>query len=164
MAIALRTATPTDAETIAKIYNREVIFGTSTFDLNPRSVADQVKWLSERRGAFSAIVANDQNLGIVGFAALSMYRDRAGYRTTVENSVYVHHEHRGRGVGKLLLTCLIGVARDSGFHTMVARIESNSLGSLKLHHSLGFVVVGVEREIGRKFGRWLDSVIMQLMI
>jgi phosphinothricin acetyltransferase len=82
----------------------------------------------------------------------------------VENSVYVHRDHQRRGIGKLLLAGLLDVARDSGFHTVIARIDSQGQGSIALHRSLGFFEVGVEREIGRKFGRWLDSVIMQRML
>jgi phosphinothricin acetyltransferase len=110
------------------------------------------------------IVADDEELGVVGFAALSTYRDRAGYRTTVENSIYVRRDQQRRGIGKLLLARLLDVARDSGFHTVIARIEAGSEGSLALHASLGFVKVGIEREIGRKHGRWLDSTIMQKML
>ena len=163
-AVSLRAALPDDAEAIAAIYNHEVEHSTATFDLVPRSVETQRQWIADRTGAFSAIVAVDASHGVVGFAALSTYRDRAGYRTTVENSVYVHRDYQRRGVGKLLLSALLDVARDSGFHTVIARIDSQSSGSLALHESLGFVVVGVERQIGRKFGRWLDSVIMQKML
>jgi len=162
--VSLRTAETRDAEAIAAIYNHEVEHTTATFDLVPRSIEDQREWIAARTGAFSAIVADDREHGVVGFAALSTYRDRAGYRTTVENSVYVHRDNQRRGIGKLLLAGLLDVARDSGFHTVIARIDSQSLGSLALHRSLGFVEVGVEREIGRKFGRWLDSVIMQKML
>jgi phosphinothricin acetyltransferase len=162
--VSIRTAEARDAEAIATIYNYEVENTTATFDLVPRSVEIQREWLAARTGAFTALVAADMNVGVLGFAALSTYRDRAGYRTTVENSVYVHREHQRRGVGRLLLTALLDVARDSGFHTVIARIDSQSLGSLALHRSLGFAEVGVEREIGRKFGRWLDSVIMQKML
>ncbi|MGA1148958.1 MAG: GNAT family N-acetyltransferase, partial [Ilumatobacteraceae bacterium] len=130
----------------------------------PRSIGEQREWIAARNGAFSVIVADDIQLGVVGFAALSTYRDRAGYRTTVENSIYVHRDHQRRGIGKLLLVHLLGVARDSGFHTVIARIEASSEGSLALHRSLGFVKVGIEREIGRKHGRWLDSIIMQKML
>jgi len=160
-AVSLRAALPDDAEAIAAIYNHEVEHSTATFDLVPRSVETQRQWIADRTGAFSAIVAVDASHGVVGFAALSTYRDRAGYRTTVENSVYVHRDYQRRGVGKLLLSALLDVARDSGFHTVIARIDSQSSGSLALHESLGFVVVGVERQIGRKFGRWLDSLIVQ---
>jgi len=163
-AVSLRAAQVSDAEAIADIYNYEVENSTATFDLVPRSVEAQREWITARSGAFSALVADDPSAGLIGFAALSTYRDRAGYRTTVENSVYVHRNHQRRGVGRLLLGALLEVARDSGFHTVIARIDSQSAGSLALHESLGFVVVGVERQIGRKFGRWLDSVIMQKML
>jgi len=163
-AVSLRAAQVSDAEVIAIIYNYEVETSTATFDLVPRSIEAQREWITARSGAFSALVAEDSAAGVIGFAALSTYRDRAGYRTTVENSVYVHRDHQRRGVGRLLLGALLEVARDSGFHTVIARIDSQSSGSLALHESLGFVVVGVERQIGRKFGRWLDSVIMQKML
>ena len=163
-AVSLRAAQVSDAEAIAGIYNYEVETSTATFDLVPRSIEAQREWITARSGAFSALVADDSAAGVIGFAALSTYRDRAGYRTTVENSVYVHRDHQRRGVGRLLLGALLDVARDSGFHTVIARIDSQSSGSLALHESLGFVTVGVERQIGRKFGRWLDSVIMQKML
>jgi len=159
--VSLRAAEARDAEAIAGIYNYEVENTSATFDLVPRSIATQREWIEARAGAFAAIVAEDPAVGVIGFAALSTYRDRAGYRTTVENSVYVHRDHQRRGVGRLLLAALLDVARSSGFHTVIARIDSQSTGSLALHKSLGFVEVGVERQIGRKFGRWLDSVIMQ---
>jgi L-amino acid N-acyltransferase YncA len=162
--VSLRAAQLRDAEQIAAIYNYEVENTTATFDLVPRTIVSQRQWLEARSGAFSAIVAEESSAGVIGFAALSTYRDRAGYRTTVENSVYVDRNHLRKGVGKLLLTALVDIAKDSGFHTIIARIDSQSAGSLALHRSLGFVEVGVERQIGRKFGRWLDSVIMQKML
>jgi L-amino acid N-acyltransferase YncA len=162
--LTLRTAEARDAEAIAEIYNHEVTHGVSTFDLTLRSVEEQRAWISARSGAFSVIVADDMLLDVVGFAALSTYRDRAGYRTTVENSIYVRRDQHRRGIGKLLLARLLEVARDSGFHTVIARIESTSVGSLALHESLGFTLVGTERQIGRKHGRWLDSAIMQKML
>lgn len=162
--MTVRIADSNDAEAIADIYNYEVENTTATFDLVRRTIDAQREWLAARTGAFSAIVAHDAELGVIGFAALSTYRDRAGYRTTVENSVYVRRDLQRRGVGRLLLGSLVELARDSGFHTIIARIDSQSHGSLALHRSLGFTEIGVEREIGRKFGRWLDSVIMQKML
>jgi len=162
--VSLRAAQVSDAEAVAVIYNYEVETSTATFDLVPRSIEAQREWITVRSGAFSALVADDSAAGVIGFAALSTYRDRAGYRTTVENSVYVHRDHQRRGIGRLLLGALLETARDSGFHTVIARIDSQSSGSLALHESLGFVTVGIERQIGRKFGRWLDSVIMQKML
>jgi len=162
--VSLRAAQEGDAQAIAEIYNYEVENSTATFDLVPRSLEVQREWIAARSGAFSAIVAVDSVAGVIGFGALSTYRDRAGYRTTVENSVYVHRDHQRLGVGKLLLSSLLDIARESGFHTVIARIDSQSVGSLELHRSLGFVEVGVERQIGRKFGRWLDSLILQHML
>jgi len=162
--VSLRSAEARDAEAIAEIYNYEVENTTATFDLVPRSVEVQRAWLAARSGAFTALVSELPDIGVVGFAALSTYRDRAGYRTTVENSVYVHRDHQRQGIGRQLLGALLTVARDSGFHTVIARIDSLSAGSIALHKSLGFKEVGLEREIGRKFGRWLDSVIMQKML
>lgn len=163
--VTIRAAALSDAEQIAEIYNREVAETTSTFDLVPRSLADQRRWLAERSGAFAAIVAVDATSGrVVGFAALSPYKERAAYRTTVENSVYVHRDHGGRGVGKLLMGHLIDVARASGFHAIIARIEAGGQASRGLHEACGFELVGVEREVGRKFRRWLDVAIYQRML
>ena len=162
--LLVRAAELRDAEATAAIYNYEVENTTATYDLVPRTLDAQREWISARTGAFSVIVAEDSELGVLGYAALSTYRDRAAYRTTVENSIYVRRDQQRRGVGKLLLNALLDVARDSGFHTVVARIDSQSEASRALHASLGFVEVGIEREVGRKFGRWLDSVIMQRML
>jgi L-amino acid N-acyltransferase YncA len=162
--VSVRAAEMRDAGAIAAIYNYEVENTTATYDLVPRTLEMQREWLAARTGAFLVIVADDPAAGVIGFAALSAYRDRAAYRATVENSVYVDRAHQGHGVGKLLLAALLDAARDSGFHTVVARIDSQSAGSRALHASLGFVEVGIEREVGRKFGRWLDSVIMQRIL
>jgi phosphinothricin acetyltransferase len=164
----IRLATADDAEPIMAIYNREVTGGTATFDLVPRSLADQRAWLAARSGAFSAIVAIEGDdvvgLHVVGFASLSPYKERAAYSTTVEDSVYVHRDHTGRGIGRLLLGRLVDIARESGFHSVIARIEAGGAASRALHATCGFDLVGVERQVGRKFGRWLDVVVMQLVL
>jgi len=161
--VTVRLATVDDAAAIRLIYNVEVEQHTSTFDLVPRTIDAQRAWLTERSGAFSAVVAE---LGdeVVGFAALSPYKERAAYRTTVENSVYVSRHHAGLGIGRRLMDHLIGVARDSGFHSIVARVETSSEASRALHAACGFELVGVEREVGRKFNRWLDVAVMQLLL
>jgi L-amino acid N-acyltransferase YncA len=163
--VTIRPATIADAPAILEIYNREVLETTATFDLVPRTLEQQQAWLSARSGAFSAIVAVDPtNRAVIGFAALSPYKERAAYSTTVENSVYVHRDHGGRGVGKALMEHLIGVARDSGFHSIIARIEAGGTASRALHASVGFELVGIEREVGRKFRRWLSVAVMQKML
>lgn len=164
-AFSIRTATADDAATIRSIYNHEVETYLTTTDIVPRSLEAQRVWLSERSGAFSAVVAVGGLQGpVVGFASLSPYKQRAAYRTTVEDSVYVSRDHAGRGIGRLLMTHLIEVARDSGFHSMIGRIEVTSAASRGLHEACGFELVGIEREVGRKFNRWLDIAVMQLML
>ena len=158
----IRTARLTDAEAIRGIYNRAI--GTiATFDLEPRSLEEQQQWLALRSGAHAVLVA-DNNGTVAGFASLSPYRDRPAYRTTVENSVYVDQAHQGKGVGKQLMTELVATARDHGFHSMIARIVSSNASSIALHRGLGFEIVGVEKEVGRKLGKWLDVVVMQRML
>jgi phosphinothricin acetyltransferase len=162
--VTIRLATLDDAAPIRAIYNHEVQHHTSTFDLVPRSVEDQRAWLAARRGAFAAVVATLADGGVVGFASLSPYKERAAYATTVENSVYVSRDHGGRGIGRALMEHLVAVARSSGFHSIVARIEASSTTSRTLHEACGFELVGIEREVGRKFRRWLDVAVMQLML
>jgi L-amino acid N-acyltransferase YncA len=161
--VRTRLATLADAEALRTIYNLEVTTSTVTFDLVPRTLAQQEEWLAKRSGAHAVLVAEDQG-EVVGFASLSPYRDRAAYSTTVEDSVYVSRDRQGRGVGKLLLGDLIDVARTHGFHAVMARIVGGHEASIGLHTSLGFRVVGVEREVGRKFNQWLDVVLMQRML
>jgi len=163
--ITIRPATLADAGAIAEIYNREVSGSTATFDLVERTIDQQRAWLADRSGAFAAIVAVDSSTKqVVGFASLSPYKERAAYRTTVENSVYVHRDHQRRGIARLLMEQLIATARESGFHSIIARIEASGDASRALHAAVGFELVGVEREVGRKFNRWLSVAVMQMML
>jgi phosphinothricin acetyltransferase len=159
----VRVARLEDAEAMRTIYNVEVETSTVTFDLVPRTAADQRAWLAARSGAHTALVAVDSG-AVIGFGSLSPYRDRPAYSTSVEDSVYVHHDHQGRGVGRVLLTALVETAQASGFHAVFARIVGGHDASIGLHQALGFEIVGTEREVGRKFGRWLDVVIMERLL
>jgi phosphinothricin acetyltransferase len=159
----LRTATVADAEALRSIYNREVLETTHTFDLEARSLEEQQQWIRERDGALGVVVAEIDGV-VAGFASLSPYRPRAAYRTSVESSVYVAESARGAGVGRTLMHEMIDVATQRGFHTVIARISGGHEASIRLHQSCGFAVVGTEREVGRKFGKWLDVVVMQRML
>jgi len=159
----VRLATVSDVEGIRAIYNQEVLEGTATFDLRARSSDEQRRWLTERSGAHAVIVAVEGPVTL-GFGSLSAYRDRPAYRTTVEDSVYVDATHQGRGVGRAVLDHLLQTATDHGFHAVIARIAGQNEASVALHERCGFEVVGVEREVGRKFSRWLDVVVMQRLI
>jgi phosphinothricin acetyltransferase len=162
-AATVRLATLEDAAAIMAIYNVEVDKYTSTFDLVPRTLAQQRRWIAERSGAFAAVVATIDD-EVVGFASLSPYKERAAYRTTVEDSVYVSRDHPRLGIGRLLMEHVMGIAAESGFHSIMARIEATGTASRALHEACGFELIGVEREVGRKFNRWLDVAVMQLML
>jgi len=161
--VELRVAVVDDAEAIRTIYNVEVETSTVTFDLVPRSLAEQRAWLAARTGAHTALVAVDDG-EVVGFGALSAYKERPAYSTSVEDSVYIARSHQGRGIGKLLLGGLLDTAAASGFHAVFARIVGGHEASIGLHAGFGFDIVGTEREVGRKFGKWLDVVVMERLL
>ena len=170
-AMRIRLATIDDAAAIREIYNREVETSTVTFDLVPRSLRQQRDWMSARSGAFAVVVAETEaesetegQPAVTAFGSLSPYRDRPAYTTSVEDSVYVHRDHQGRGVGKLVLGELLRVATAHGFHAVFARIVGGHQASIGLHRALGFEIVGTEREVGRKFGQWLDVVVMERLL
>jgi phosphinothricin acetyltransferase len=129
-----------------------------------RSHEEQLAWLEGHTGAYAATVLVDDAHAVAGFASLSPYRSRPAYAPTVEDSVYVHHEHRGRGFGRLLLDDLLRRARDHGFHSVIARIVGGHEASIAVHARCGFEYAGTEREVGRKQSRWLDVVLMQRML
>jgi L-amino acid N-acyltransferase len=155
-----------DAEAIREIYNVEVLDSTVTMDMVPRTREQQQGWVQAHQGAHGAIVAvdTDPTTGddrIIGFASISPYRNRPAYSGSVENSVYVHRQHQNRGVGRILLDGVLVLAEESGFHTCMARIMAGHEASIRLHASRGFELVGVERQVARKFGRWIDMTLMQ---
>lgn len=158
----VRPARLEDAEAIRAIYNVEVA-GETTFDLVPRTLDAQRAWIEAHAGAHPAIVAvlDDE---VVGFGSLSRYRERAAYNTTVEDSVYVRRDRQGKGIGKAIVNELIDLGVNYGFHSIIARIVGHNEPSIALHRACGFEVIGVEREVGRKFGRWLDVVAMQRLL
>ncbi|MCZ7527592.1 MAG: GNAT family N-acetyltransferase [Acidimicrobiia bacterium] len=164
MGITLRPAERRDAEATRTIYNLEVETATVTFDLVPRSLEEQVAWIDEHSGGHPAVVAEDDGGEVVGFGSLSPYRPRPAYSTTVEDSVYVRRDRRGQGVGRAILEELVRLAGAHGFHTVMARIVGGHEASIALHRACGFDLVGVEREVGRKQGRWLDVAVMQRML
>ena len=164
MAFTVRLAERRDAGAIRTIYNLEVGESTVTFDLVPRTLDEQVDWIDAHSGAHPAVVAADEAGEVVGFGSLSPFKERPAYSPTVEDSVYVRRDRRGQGIGRLLLDRLLRLAVDHGFHSVMARIVGNHEASIALHVACAFELVGTEREVGRKFGRWLDVVEMQRML
>ena len=164
--VQLRQATAGDAAEICRIYNREVVESTVTLDLVPRTIDEQKAYIVDRSGGLAVVVAEweDEPDELLGFGSLSFYRDRPGYRTSVEDSVYVDRDQQGLGVGHALLGELVRLATTHGFHTVFARIVDSQEPSLALHERHGFTLVGVEREAARKFGRWHDVALLQRLL
>jgi phosphinothricin acetyltransferase len=159
----IRTAAADDAEAIRAIRNDVIAHSTAIWTTEPLTPRDGEAWLAEnlaRRSAFVAEAAGD----VVGFANWAPWRPKDGYRYTVEDTVYLVARHQGRGVGNELLRALIIGASESGAHMMMACIEATNAASVALHARHGFELVGTAREVGTKFGRWLDLTMMSLAL
>jgi phosphinothricin acetyltransferase len=163
--IHIRPATIADLPGILDIYNEAVQNTTASYDYEPRTTEAQIAWFEEKaKGNYPVFVAEDERGRIVGWGALSAFRGRIGYRFTVEDSVYVAADQRGRGIGKRLLAALIVAARERGFHAIIAGIDAEGEASVRLHEAFGFERVAYLKEVGYKFGRWLDVVLMELLL
>lgn len=161
MDYAIRDALHADAAGILPIYNHAALNTTAIWNDNPSDLAQREAWLADRRARGYPVLVAEAAGTIVGFAGFGDFRPFDGYRHTVENSVYVDPAAHGKGIGRALLTALIPRARTLGKHVMVAGIESSNTVSIRLHASLGFEEVARMPQVGCKFGRWLDLVLMQ---
>lgn len=161
-ALSIRPAVEADIPAVAAIYAHNVLHGTATFELKPPEIDEMARRRADlvRRG-FPYLIAEVDG-EVAGYAYASSYRPRPGYRFTVEDSVYVHPERVGNGIGRRLLDNLIRACEHAGAKQMIAIIgDSGNAASIRLHASAGFGHVGVLRKVGRKFDRWIDTVIMQ---
>ena len=170
----IRPAIPEDLPMITAIYNQAVRETTAIWNDAEVDCDNRRAWLEERQdGGFPVLVAADSDHqsghdvgagGVLGYATYGPWRPFEGYSRTVEHSVYVTPEAQGAGVGRELMEALITHAREAGMHVMVAGIEAENTGSIRLHEKLGFTQVGLLPEVGRKFGRWLDLAFLQLTL
>ncbi len=156
------TATEADLPDIQAIYAQHVLAGTGTFEESPPSLEEfQARYAAGQAAGYAWLVARDAS-GCLGFGYYGAFRDRASYRFTVEDSVYVRENVHGQGVGKAIVSALLARAGAAGFKQMLALIgDSENVASIGVHASLGFQTIGTMRKVGQKFGRWLDVVIMQ---
>lgn len=162
--LEIRDATAADCSSMLAIYNEIVSVSTAIFSETLRSEEQQHYWFEDRTSNdLPVLVACDAQV-VLGFASYGPFRSWPGYRHTVENSVYVATHARKGGVGTLLLQALIDRAAAAGLHTMIAGIDGENLGSMRLHEKLGFKRVAELRQVGRKFDRWLDLVFYQRML
>ena len=160
--VALRSARPGDIAVLTAIYAHHVRHGLASFEIEP---PDEEEMARRHDGicslGFPYLVAEVAGI-IAGYAYAGPYRTRPGYRYTVEDSVYIHHEYAGRGIGSVLLPALIAACEAAGCRQMIAVIgDSANWPSIRLHEKFGFARVGLLPAVGYKFGRWVDSVLMQ---
>lgn len=161
--VTIRPAVESDLVAINEIYNHYVLHSTCTYQEEPEPLEGRRKWFSEHGERNPATVA-DLNGQVVGWGSLSSYHLRCAYRNTVENSVYVHHEYHRCGIGSLLLAELIAAARALGCHAIIAAIDGEQTASVALHAKFHFQQVGRFKQVGFKFGRWLDVIYMELIL
>ena len=158
----VRGANPDDLPAISEIYDHEVLHSTATFDTEGMTADERGLWLSSRNESRHPVLVCESEDVIVGWGELKPWSSRKAYDRTAEVSVYVHHQHRRQGVGRLLLSELITHAQGVGIGVLVARISlAEGPASVGLHRSLGFEEVGVMHEVGEKFGRLLDIALLQ---
>ncbi len=163
MTVAIRPARAADIPAITQIYAHAVEHGTASFELTPPDEAEIARRMNDLHAkAFPYLIAEDGGM-LAGYAYAGPYRTRPAYRLTVENSVYIAHDHHRRGTGRALLAALIEACAACGFRQMIAVIgdSSRQAASIGLHQALEFRHVGILENVGFKHGRWLDSVLMQ---
>jgi len=159
----IREAVDDDLDGILTIYNDVIATSNAVYTEIPATLDDRRAWLAARRaGNFPVLVADDG--GIVGFGSFGNFRSWPGYALTVEHSVHVHRAARRRGIGTALIQNLIAEARRQDKHVMVGGVDAGNVASITLHRRLGFTETGVLKEVARKFGHWLDLVLMHKVL
>ncbi|MEL1245505.1 N-acetyltransferase family protein [Flavobacterium sp. DGU11] len=164
METKIRPATPQDLNGILEIVNHNILHSTAVYDYDPKDQEFLQQWFDDKLSGNWPVVVADDNGIVVGYGSYGPFRFKQGYRFTIEHSVYAAPGHTGKGIGKLLLTELIRLAKESGYHCMIGGIDANNADSIAFHKKFGFVETGIIRESGYKFGKWLDLLFMQLLL
>ncbi len=160
----LRPAVHSDLNAILNIYNEAIERTTAIYEYNAFDFAYIEAWWQQRLKETWPVIALECDGQVVGFATYGTFRARAAYRTTMEHSVYVLEQFRGRGFGKRLLQAIVEAARDNGVHVLIGGIDADNKLSIALHESNGFRIAGHLHEVAYKFDRWLDLVFMEKML
>lgn len=164
LSVLVRPATESDVRAILEIVNHEIMHSTVHYDYEPRTLPEQQDWFLQKQHKNEPIFVAEIDGTIAGFATYGPFRERAGYFRTIEHSVYVHKDFRGKSVGYQLMIEVIRSAKERDYHTIIAGIDSANKGSVEFHRKFGFEMVGTFREVGYKFDHWLDVIFMQLML
>lgn len=164
MEITIRPYQINDCSSILEIINYNILNSTALYDYYPRKLDDQIAIFDDKVKKGFPIIVAVENETVVGFGYYSEFRFREAYKFTVEHSVYAHQNHTGKGIGKLLLSELITLAIKQNLHTMIGVIDAENVNSISFHEKFGFETVGIIKETGYKFDRWLHSVFMQKML
>ena len=162
-AMKIIKCTPEYASQILDIFNDAILNSTALYDYKPWTMDTMKVWFETKaQHNFPVIGIVDDEGVLMGFGSYGQFRMRPAYKYTIENSLYVHRDHRGKGLGKILLNEIISHATSQNFHSIIAVIDASNEISIDLHRKAGFTQVGVFREVGYKFGRWLDAAFLQL--
>ncbi len=163
-AYRLRPATPADADAICRIYNQGIEDRLATLETTLRTAQERRQWLASRGPRHPVIVSENAEGEVVGWGSLNVFNPREAYRFVADFSVYVERAWRGRGVGRVLLTRLIELGREHGFHKLVLSAFPHNAGGMALYEKLGFRTVGIYREQGLLDGRWVDTIVMEKLL
>ena len=162
--MTIRDSVETDLPGILEIYNDVIATSTAIYRDSPATLEDRVAWWRAKLApGYPTLVADDSRT-VIGFATFGDFRPWPGYRFTVEHSVHVHRDHRGRGVGTALMRPLMARAESLGKHVMIAGVDAENASSIAFHERLGFEKVAHFHQVGFKFDRWLDLVFLQKML
>ena len=164
METRIRPATESDLPAILAIYNEVVANTTAAYVYEPHTLAMRTKWFDDLKAGGWPVLVADSDGTITGFGCIGVFRSKPGYKYTGEHTVYVHVDHRGKGVGHALLSALIEEAKRLELRTLIGGIDSANVASIAFHASFGFVECARMRDVAYKFGRWLDLVFMQLIL
>jgi len=165
MEFQLKPCTEKQLPEILDIFNEAILNSTALYDYKPRTMEIMIAWYADKQqGNYPVIGAFDQNDSLLGFMSYGMFRVRPAYKYTVEHSVYVRSDMRGRGIGKMLLREIIKKAEEQGYHVLIGVIDASNSVSMKLHENAGFALSGIMKQIGYKFGKWLDVAFYQLIL
>jgi phosphinothricin acetyltransferase len=162
--VLIRNASEADLQAILDIYNEAILNTTAVYSEEPNTLQMRREWFLERVNNNFPVLIADVNGQVAGFSSFGPFRNRPGYRYTVETSVYVEKSFRGRGISRILVQRLIERAQQLNIHAIIAGITADNTISINLHRSLGFTEVAVFKEVGYKFGRWLDLKFFELLL